>query len=198
MNCEEYRKIMKSGWGDNGYPKDFTYKEYSKEYDEFFRHLDTCKECDTHYLESWEKFNDWGTDLQGIGFWYSEGEPMFVSPEHLVCEKKLDTRMINYLNSGKEYVYWMGYSYCRFECGIAHEKLGCRDLYDGTYIWPEGLVHYIEKHNISLPEFFIEHIKNNNFTVPEIDKTQYNPNKYSKFDKWIEWGNQKTLINERG
>ena len=38
---------------------------------------------------------------------------------------------------------------------------GVSDLTDGLYIFPSGLVHYIEKHNLHLPDEFIKRIDEN-------------------------------------
>ena len=44
--------------------------------------------------------------------------------------------------------------------GSRHDKveLGARVLSDGKYAWPEGLDHYVEKHNVRLPAAFVEHV----------------------------------------
>lgn len=46
------------------------------------------------------------------------------------------------------------------EADMTGEKvvMGSRELTDGVYVWPEGLVHYIEKHNVRLPRQFVEHV----------------------------------------
>ena len=36
--------------------------------------------------------------------------------------------------------------------------MGCRELSDGTYVWPEGLAHYVEEHNVRLPQQFVDHV----------------------------------------
>lgn len=50
----------------------------------------------------------------------------------------------------------MGYSPCRL-CGLASN--GNLDLTDGTYIWPEGLAHYVLEHSVRLPDEFIHHVR---------------------------------------
>ena len=49
----------------------------------------------------------------------------------------------------------MGRSRCRI-CG--EPKTGYLTLTDGTFLWPEGLTHYVRDHNVRLPTAFIEHI----------------------------------------
>jgi len=41
-----------------------------------------------------------------------------------------------------------------------HVEMGSSDLTDGVYVWPEGLVHYVEKHNVRLPTEFVKHVLN--------------------------------------
>lgn len=36
--------------------------------------------------------------------------------------------------------------------------MGRGELTDGVYMWPEGLAHYLEKHNVRLPQEFVEHV----------------------------------------
>lgn len=44
----------------------------------------------------------------------------------------------------------MGIAECRFaDCGLS---LGCADMSDGCWVWPQGFEHYITVHGISLPE----------------------------------------------
>lgn len=62
-----------------------------------------------------------------------------------------------YLDSGKTFESWMGFSYCRFDCGI-HLR-GNKDLTDGVYVWPQDLSHYVRAHSVRLPTEFIEHVR---------------------------------------
>jgi hypothetical protein len=50
--------------------------------------------------------------------------------------------------------YEHGFSSCRL-CGKAN---GCATLTDGTYVWPEGLFHYIAAHGVQLPVPFVSHM----------------------------------------
>lgn len=49
----------------------------------------------------------------------------------------------------------MGYSDCRI-CGV---KNGVLEFSDGTYVWPEGLSHYVVEHGVRLPSQFVEHVR---------------------------------------
>lgn len=66
---------------------------------------------------------------------------------------------------------YMGCSYCRL-CKEAHPPheyksgdvlpdwaaLGTHDFGDGTYVWPEGYVHYLVEHAVKPPQEFITHV----------------------------------------
>ncbi len=58
-----------------------------------------------------------------------------------------------YFASGTLFRTFMGYSSCRI-CG---ENNGAVEYTDGTYVWPEGLGHYILDHAVRLPRELIVH-----------------------------------------
>ena len=37
--------------------------------------------------------------------------------------------------------------------------MGSREYTDGTFVWPEGLPHYVEHHQVRLPQEAIDHIR---------------------------------------
>ena len=47
------------------------------------------------------------------------------------------------MKKGETVAEYRGWSWCRFGCLEAN---GSADKTDGTYIFPEGLVHYIDQH----------------------------------------------------
>jgi hypothetical protein len=65
-------------------------------------------------------------------------------------------RVANYLRTAS--VPWAagGLSWCRFRCGV--RALGSAEHTDGVFHWPEGLVHYVESHNVRLPAEFTQHV----------------------------------------
>jgi hypothetical protein len=65
-------------------------------------------------------------------------------------------RLAGYLADGMHYMAYLGQSWCRFDCGIDRAHMGSKDLSDGTWVWPEGLSHYVREHNILLPEEFVQ------------------------------------------
>ena len=61
------------------------------------------------------------------------------------------------------YVYiesWeMAYAPCRFkECLSPAKELGAVTLCDGTFIWPEGYIHYVTQHDILPSRQLIQHV----------------------------------------
>jgi len=60
-----------------------------------------------------------------------------------------------YLRKGTLFRSFMGHSVCRF-CCIPN---GASEQTDGSYFWPEGLAHYLEQHDVRLPDQFVEHAR---------------------------------------
>jgi hypothetical protein len=75
-------------------------------------------------------------------------------------------RLGDYLAAGITHEQYLGFSWCRFGCGISPTLMGSRDLTDGAWVWPEGLSHYVREHAIVLPEEFIAHALAN--TTPRL------------------------------
>lgn len=76
----------------------------------------------------------------------------FVDPDWDPTERDL---VIKYLERGVEKHQWRGSSTCRC-CG---RRNGSRCFTDGTYVWPEGLAHYLREHNVRPPAVFVDHVK---------------------------------------
>ena len=120
-------------------------------------------------------------ELKDVGYWrepkkdgyWPKGQPdrpeyHLPDPTTLVdpdCEKDNRDKIIAYLKSGKECAAYKGFSWCRFKCGISDTQMGTTDLTDGKWAWPEGLYHYVERHDVKLPDEFIEHMKSKNWVV---------------------------------
>lgn len=49
---------------------------------------------------------------------------------------------------------YLGDSTCRI-CG---DQNGAADVSDGKYVWPDGLAHYLDLHNVRPPQDFIDHV----------------------------------------
>lgn len=96
------------------------------------------------------------TVLRLIGFWRNEQHPEYPSPADWVDAGWDDEErhaVWHYLASGTMLHAWMGFSPCRM-CG---KDNGALDFTDDTYVWPEGLAHYVYDHDIRLPGEFVEH-----------------------------------------
>jgi hypothetical protein len=99
--------------------------------------------------------------LIAIGYWKSIYENEFPDPakfedKNWNLDEKIKT--IQHLKNGKSVSNYMGISWCRFRCG--ENNMGSSCLTDGKYLFPEKLIHYIEKHNTRLPIEFINHVLN--------------------------------------
>jgi hypothetical protein len=59
----------------------------------------------------------------------------------------------DYLQPGVIDAAFGGLSTCRF-CG---RKNGALELSDGVWVWPDGLAHYVDDHDVRLPAEFVDH-----------------------------------------
>lgn len=83
-----------------------------------------------------------------VGPWPSVED--FVDP---MWEEEQRSFVVDYLRGGHVVWGFAGWSRCRF-CG---KNNGDRELSDGRYLWPDGLVHYVEDHAVRLPKAFVAH-----------------------------------------
>jgi hypothetical protein len=80
-----------------------------------------------------------------IGYWRSEQEPDLPDPHDFVDpdwdpEERLSVH--HYLCGG-----WTGILVPGIEqCGICGEHFTGSEKFDGTYVWPDGLKHYVREH----------------------------------------------------
>jgi hypothetical protein len=141
-----------------------------------------------------------GSALKAVGYWnhdgwhFSESVPRslvvltigFPHPVRLVealGAGTLDDRVLQYLRSGHTRKSFMGLSYCRFGCEWI-EGTAC--VTDGTWVWPEGLAHYVDVHNVPLPVEFLETMKHNRWKVPRVSPKRIAMGRWdSTF--WVEW-----------
>jgi len=101
--------------------------------------------------------------MKRIGYWKESMFDPLPEPRRMV-DLRWDpgerTKVAEYLRTrGEPCDASYGFAHCRFDCGIADEEMGCRDMSDGVYIWPEGYAHYVDKHSVQPPEEFIEHVR---------------------------------------
>lgn len=98
------------------------------------------------------------TRLIAIGFWADHQHPDWPDPRGLIApdrDEDESREVAAYLDRGTMVQVWRGWSHCRI-CG--HGQNGHADLTDGTYLWPEGLAHYVREHQVQLPRRFTDHI----------------------------------------
>jgi hypothetical protein len=108
------------------------------------------------------------TLLRLIGYWRSDEQPSwpnakdFVDPLWRDDERRL---VVRYLAAGPTDRVHRGCSDCRF-CG---EQNGNRELTDGTYLWPQGLAHYLRVHGLRLPKEFVTHAVSHTDTITAVE-----------------------------
>lgn len=91
-----------------------------------------------------------------VGYWYSEYEPDLPRPQensNTLTQKQTD-EVIEYLRLFTVFNSYRGFSKCRI-CNIHN---GSVDHTDGRHMWPSGLAHYLEEHNVGLPKEFTDSI----------------------------------------
>lgn len=94
--------------------------------------------------------------LEVLGWWFNPHAPTVLPmPQRLVAPDDPDAQaaILQHLRAGRTLVNWPAASFCRFDCGVG--ELGTRDLTDGRFVWPDGLAHYVEHHQVRLPEHFV-------------------------------------------
>jgi len=61
----------------------------------------------------------------------------------------------------------MGIEFCRFVCGTPDEQMDTHDgYYDGEWLWPRGLAHYVERHSVRLPDEFVQTMRSRSWQPP--------------------------------
>jgi hypothetical protein len=128
--------------------------------------------------------------LRGVGFWRNRSGSWLPHPAYLVDEawETADRgRIVQYLRDGIEQSVYLGYSYCRFAGGPPREQMGCSDLTDGAWVWPEGLWHYVERYAVRLPNEFVDHMRGNNFRIPAGLNQQQLAAMGTSLEFWRDW-----------
>jgi hypothetical protein len=138
-----------------------------------------------------------------IGYWHHFiGEDQILPhPRDLVrqgwvsAEEK--ARLAAYLRSGETYEGWRGYSDCRFRCGIDDNKMGYRDFTDGVWVWPEGLHHYVEKHDVMLPHEFLAYCRERRWSIPTDAVQRVEVSHVLDHSFWIAWAKKAIKTTEQ-
>ena len=126
--------------------------------------------------------------LSLVGYWNeADSEHNYIEPQALAgwWDPLVKPKVVRYLESGRRAIDCLGYSWCRFNCGVPDERMGSGELTDGRWIWPEGLSHYVREHDVRLPEPFVAQMEQNDWAVPEIDPSEYEITVTA--ERWLEY-----------
>jgi hypothetical protein len=123
-----------------------------------------------------------------VGWWFNPEAPTSLPlPNLLVAAWDPGHRatVLAWLRAGVPLVRYPEPSFCRFGCGEA--GMGHADLTDGRFVWPEGLAHYIEHHDVRLPESFVAHTLARPLPLPRFVVPKP---RFGLFDAapWLAWG----------
>jgi hypothetical protein len=139
--------------------------------------------------------------LHAVGYWNHDAWPFpipkagfvqltagFPHPPRLIealGPMPADDRVLRYLRSGSIRATCMGSSYCRFGC---ESRQGSTCLTDGDWVWPAGLAHYVEVHQVPLPDEFLAAMQRNQWQVPRPQWSLFAPRR-KPWDSifWITW-----------
>ena len=130
--------------------------------------------------------------FEALGYWFNELAPnQYPRPQTLVGRWQPTRRaaVVAYLRSGTVFERYGGLSYCRFHCGLANRALGTCDLFDGQWLWPSGLAHYVEAHDVRLPEKFIRHALRNTQS-PHLIRPRHRLNTVD-IAPWLAWSRRR-------
>jgi hypothetical protein len=126
-----------------------------------------------------------------IGYWshptdsaeHSRGWP---DPRDLAGAWSADNRLatLAHLRRGKVFRTFAGRSECRI-CGL---DLGEQELTDGVWAWPQGLEHYIEKHDVRLPDTFVAAARLSEASIPSWLASL-------EVELWLQAGDASTPVN---
>ena len=110
--------------------------------------------------------------LQPIGYWTGPDRTDLPNPEALIDETwdHLERQRVgDLLGAAATNQPGEGCSICRICC----QPNGFVDLTDGTYVWPEGLAHYVRAHAVRLPADVVERLLSPTSSVdPELANEQ--------------------------
>lgn len=125
--------------------------------------------------------------LEVLGWWFNEQAPTELPrPQLLVGDCAADRRaaLAAYLRAGVALLRYPEPSFCRFACGEG--DMGHADLTDGRFVWPEGLAHYVERHDVRLPDHFVEHALAQPLPLPPFGLPKA---KFGLYDAgpWVAW-----------
>ena len=131
--------------------------------------------------------------LKLLGYWHSSHTDALPHPQSLVdpsWERLRRGQIVAYLKNGMRHRQYLGLSYCRFQCG--QRGLGSADLTDGTWVWPEGLSHYVDVHSVRLPDEFVQHAAARDFEALQ-GRVTFDLDHDISF--WTDWCRRNTVFS---
>ena len=72
-------------------------------------------------------------------------------------------RVLAYLKSGVEIFAWLEYVSCMYSC--VNKNVGFVEYSDGIWVWTSEFIHYVEFHDIAIPESFLDYMENRSFSI---------------------------------
>ena len=137
--------------------------------------------------------------LEILGWWCNEAARTGLPrPQWLVSPMPVPQRtmLLAYLRAGTTLVRYPEASFCRFAC--SEQVMGRIDQTDGTFVWPDGLAHYLERHDVRLPDHFTNHVAATGgvivpFVLPKV--------RFGLFDvaPWLSWARaQRACLDVEG
>ena len=145
------------------------------------------------YLDKklWEPYTEndqypWPGDLVDPGFWQGKDKE----------------KVIKYLASGIPCNHYSGFSGCR----LCNQILGTCERTDGFWAWPDKFEHYIDNHDIRIPEEFLTHIAGRDYEIMSVEDLSQIIKPYAVQDGksffqfepdesfWVKWGRNKQMV----
>lgn len=134
--------------------------------------------------------------LEAIGYWFNPHAPSErPRPQALVGRWAPARRaaVVAYLRAGATFERYASGTFCRFGCGVGAAALGRRDLFDGAWVWPEGLAHYVLVHGVRLPERFVRHALRRGLAAPPPVRPRRREGLLDE-RPWLAWGRARGAI----
>jgi hypothetical protein len=125
--------------------------------------------------------------LKIIGYWFDPTDLPSPYPDPAtLCrpgayKPEVRTHLVRYLQSAPTLESFRGLSWCRFKCGVEDSVMGYRLLWDGVWAWPEGLAHYVDRHDLILPE-------------PLLDRVLSRPKIMVDVNYWLQWSRNNAVV----
>jgi hypothetical protein len=130
--------------------------------------------------------------LSAVGYWIEDlWDEELPAPQELVAPgPRGDTdALVSYLDAGVLCAQYRGLSWCRFGCDAAPVDMGSCDLTDGTWVWPQGLSHYVSLHGVTLPEAFV--VRALSGVRPQAPRSKQQHEREHDFSFWHGWSSQR-------